>query len=406
MPLVGGFSIGRWFGFPIRIDYSWFLIAALVVWTFSWREFPRVLPYHEQSTYLAMGMAAASLFFLSILLHELGHAVVARARGITVESITLFIFGGIAQAREEARHPFDEFLITAAGPLTSFLLAGVFHATRLGAEVVSAPAPVVTVLGFLALLNFVLAVFNMIPGFPLDGGRIFRSIVWAATGNIVRATRWATWGGRIFGGALIALGLVSLSRGILVGGVWSILIGWFVVNTASSSFRHFELRQLLGRIPVSSVMASNPRCIDARLSIDDAITNHFICNRQMAYPVELGGELVGTIDIAKVANTPHDLRGATRVIDVMEPICQLTSARPDETLADVMNRMESKGSGLLVLKDGRVVGMVDLNEIEVWARRMNRMGFLTLSDGGPAEGATLDLANPEATFRYRPEESV
>lgn len=406
MPLVGGFSIGRWFGFPIRIDYSWFFIAALVVWTFSWREFPRVLPYHEQSTYLAMGTVAALLFFMSVLLHELGHAVVAQVRGITVESITLFIFGGIAQAREEAQHPFDEFLLTAAGPLTSFLLAGIFHLTRLGAEVVSAPDPVVTVLGFLALLNFVLAVFNMIPGFPLDGGRIFRSIVWAATGNLVQATRWATWGGRIFGIALIGLGLVGLSRGILLGGVWSILIGWFVVNAASSSFRHFELRQLLGRIPVSRVMALNPLCIDSELSVDDAITQYFLCNRQLAYPVKVAGELVGIIDIAKVTNVPLHLRCVTKVADVMELACQQNSARPDETLADVLGRTEAVGLGLLVVTNRRVVGMVDLNEIGTWAGRMERLGLVATQKVRPDQDGTLDRQNPETAFQSHVEESV
>ena len=177
MPLFGSFRIGRWFGFPIRIDYSWFPIAALVIWTFTTREFPRALPFYPSSTYLAMGTAAALLFFLSVLLHELGHALAGRARGVEVEHITLFIFGGIAQARDEAQRPLDEFLLTAAGPLASVALAGAFHGGRVAAEAWAAPAPVVTVLGFLALLNFVLAVFNMLPVPPLDGGRILTALL-------------------------------------------------------------------------------------------------------------------------------------------------------------------------------------------------------------------------------------
>ena len=150
MPLFGGFRIGRWFGFPIRIDYSWFPVAALVVWIFSYREFPRVLPNYESSTYLWMGTAAALLFFLSVLVHELGHALVGRMRGVTVESITLFFFGGIALARQEPRRPMDEFLFTAAGPLTSLLLAGVFLGAQLLAEGFGVSPPVVTVLDRLA----------------------------------------------------------------------------------------------------------------------------------------------------------------------------------------------------------------------------------------------------------------
>ena len=353
-----------------------------------------------------MGTVAAALFFISVLLHELGHAVVARARGITVDNITLFIFGGIAQAREEAQRPFDEFLLTAAGPLTSLLLAGVFHTTRLGAEVVSAPSPIVTVLGFLALLNFVLAVFNMIPAFPLDGGRIFRSIVWAVTGNLVQATRWAAWGGRIFGGTLIVLGLTGFSRGILLGGIWSILIGWFVVNAASTSFRHFELRQLLGRIHISRIMTANPLCIDAESSLNDAIAQYFMCNRQLAYPVELGGEIAGIIDIAKVAGVPEHLRGVTRVVEIMDPISKQNSARPDETLADVLGRAETVAPGLLVLANRGVIGLVDLNEIGTWAGRVKKLGLLSISGDRPGDDEPLNRPNPKTVVQSHFEESV
>ena len=296
MPLFGSFRIGRWFGFPIRIDFSWFPIAALVIWTFTTREFPRALPFYPSSTYLAMGTAAALLFFLSVLLHELGHALAGRARGVEVEHITLFIFGGIAQARDEARRPLDEFLLTAAGPLASVALAAAFHGGRVAAEAWAAPAPVVTVLGFLALLNFVLAVFNMIPGFPLDGGRIFRSIVWAVTGDLVKATRWATQGGRLFGGALIVLGLLNLSRGQFISGVWAAFIGWFVVNAASSSLRHFELRTLLRRIPVGTVMNPRPHMIEAGMPVERAISDYFLRGREEAYPVERDGSLIGVVE--------------------------------------------------------------------------------------------------------------
>ncbi len=389
MPLFGGFRIGRWFGFPIRIDYSWFLVAALVVWTFSWSEFPRRLPNYGQATYLAMGTAAALLFFLSVLLHELGHAVVARARGITVESITLFIFGGIAQARDEPKRPLDEFLLTAAGPLTSLLLAGIFHGGRLAAEAASAPPPITTVFGFLALLNFVLAVFNMIPGFPLDGGRIFRSIAWAATGDLVRATRWATWGGRLFGGALIALGILGLTRGDFLAGVWAGFIGWFLINAATTSYKHFELRQLLREIPVSRVMSPDPSQIDANLMLEQAISDYFMRGRQEAYPVQLDGVLIGVLELSRVAAVPVPLRATTHVSDVMRPTYELVAARPTDSLADVISRAEDGVMSLLVIEDRRVVGMLDLGEIGTWARRMSRLGLVSLDPpvGGTGVGS-------------------
>ena len=390
MPLFGGFKIGRWLGFPVRIDYSWFLVAALVIWTFSFSEFPRLLPYYDRPTYLTMGTSAALLFFLSVLLHELGHAVVARARGITVDGITLFIFGGIAQAREEPERPSDEFLLTAAGPLTSLILAGLFHVARLGAEAISVSPPVATVLGFLALLNFVLAVFNMIPGFPLDGGRIFRSVVWAITGDLLRATRWATWGGRLFGGALIALGVLGLARGDVLPGLWAAFIGWFLVNAASTSYRHFELRQLLREIPVSRVMLRDPPHLAADLPLDRAVRDYFMRGRQEAYPVELDGVLIGVVDLRRVAAVPAGLRRATLVSDIMRPTYELVSAHPTDRLADVISRAESGDASLLVLEDRRVVGMLDLGDIGTWARRMKRLGLVSLADSSRDDDARGD----------------
>ena len=394
MPLFGSFRIGRWFGFPIRIDYSWFPIAALVIWTFTTREFPRALPFYPSSTYLVMGTAAAILFFLSVLLHELGHALAGRARGVEVEHITLFIFGGIAQARDEARRPLDEFLLTAAGPLASVALAGAFHGARLAAEAWGAPAPAVTVLEFLALLNFVLAIFNMIPGFPLDGGRIFRSIVWAVTGDLARATRWATFGGRLFGGALIALGLFNLSRGQFISGVWAGFIGWFVVNAASSSQRHFELRTLLRRIPVAAVMDPRPRMIEAGLPVDRAISDYFLRGREEAYPVERDGGLIGVVEAQAVSAVPEKARATTPVSAVTRPAEEFPSARPDESLAEALFRIRVQVSSLLVIENGFVVGVLDPREVGVRVRRLQRLGLVSPEGRPVAEAASGEDLGP------------
>jgi len=377
VPLFGGFRIGRWFGFPIRIDYSWFFVAALVVWTFSFSEFPLRLPGHTQTTYLAMGVSAALLFFLSVLLHELGHAVVARQRGITVEGITLFIFGGIAQAREEASRPLDEFLLTAAGPLTSLFLGGLFYAAALGAVAVGASPPVATVLGFIGLLNLVLAVFNMIPGFPLDGGRIFRSIVWAVTGDMRRATRWATWGGRGFGAALILLGLYALSSGYMLGGLWAAFIGWFLLNAATTSYRQFDLRRVLEGISVSRVMILEPRSIPADTPIDSVVEDYFLRGRRDVYPVELDGVVLGLIHVTDVAAVPREIRRTATAAQVMRPTYDLPTARPDESLAEVVRRLGSgENATALVLEDGELVGLVDVRDVGQWASRVRRLGLV------------------------------
>ena len=376
MPLFGGFRIGRWLGFPIRIDYSWFLVAALVVWTFSFSEFPLRLPGYAQSTYLAMGIAASVLFFLSVLLHELGHAVVARQRGITVEGITLFIFGGIAQASEEASRPLDEFLLTAAGPLTSLLLAGAFYAAEALTRLGGVPDPLVTVFGFLGLLNLVLAIFNMIPGFPLDGGRIFRSIVWAVTGDMRRATRWATWGGRLFGMSLIALGLYGLTVGLLLPALWAIFIGWFVAHAANTSFRQFELRRALERIPVSRVMTLEARAIPANMPISRVVDDYFLRGHREAYAVELDGVVLGLLHIQDVAEVPIEMRDRATAAQVMRPTYDLPTARPHESLADLALRLGSgDNSTALVVEKGRAIGLVDVRDVGHWAARVQRLGL-------------------------------
>ncbi|MDX1576928.1 MAG: site-2 protease family protein [Gemmatimonadota bacterium] len=404
MPLFGGFRIGRWFGFPVRIDYSWFLVAALVVWTFSVWEFPRRLPGYDGRTYLVMGASAALLFFLSVLLHELGHAIVGRVRGVTVESITLFVFGGIAQARHDARRPSDEFLLTAAGPLTSVALAGAFHLAGLALDALGAPAAMGEVAGFLALMNLVLAIFNLIPGFPLDGGRIFRSIAWAATGDIVRATRWAAWGGRLFGGFLIAVGVWLFLGGQLLGGVWAGLIGWFLVNAASSSYRHFELRELLRQIPVARVMTDDPDRVPADLTVERAIEDHFLRGRAEAYAVDLDGLLLGFVDVTRAAKVPQALRSETRVADIMRPAYDLPAVRRDDTLADAMALATGGLSSLLVVEERRIVGTLDMDEIGSWVRRMERFGLLGDPDRAvPGRDAGSGTPAPGESDRARAE---
>ena len=247
--LMGGFRAGRFLGFRIRIDYSWFIVLALVTWTFARWEFPRDLPGLTAPAYLAMGLSGALLLFLSVLLHELAHSVVARSRGIEVAGITLFIFGGVAEMRQEPRRPLDEFLLTIVGPLSSLALAALFLGLAylfpaLGSEAAGLVA------GTLASLNLVLAIFNMVPAFPLDGGRVLRSILWKATGSAGLATKWAAWIGRIFGWMLMAFGLYLFMIGLQLAGVWGILLGWFLSSAAASAARQEALRSSLEGVTV------------------------------------------------------------------------------------------------------------------------------------------------------------
>ncbi len=375
MPLLGGFRVGRLLGFDIRIDVSWFFVFALVVWTFSVYEFPRQLPGYAESVYYTMGVTGALAFFLSVLLHELAHSVVARARGIEVEGITLFIFGGVAQTRMEARRASDEFLLTIVGPLSSLALAAGFYGLAALAQRFGWPPPVATVASFLALLNFVLAVFNMIPGFPLDGGRIFRSIVWALTGDLEKATRWATWGGRLFGYLLIAFGAVQLFYGFVLGGLWSAFIGWFLSNAASSSYRQFRVRDTLSKVSAARILGSEPLSVSPEWTVRDLVDRFFIRQAASVYPVVSNGTLLGVVSVSDVATVPPLQRDVTTVGAVMRPASDVPVVEGRATLDDIVGRLGREDDHALVVQDGRVLGVISISDIGSWVKRVEDLGL-------------------------------
>jgi Zn-dependent protease len=398
MPLLGGFGIGRWFGFPIRIDFSWFILIALIVWVFSTVEFPRQLPGYGDTAYLAMGVAAALFFFLSLLLHELAHSVVARSRGIPVQGITLFIFGGVAQTTKEAERPVDEFLITVVGPMASLALAGLFWSIgALGSEL-GVAAPAAEVARYLGWLNFALAVFNLVPGFPLDGGRLFRAAIWQLTGDLRRATRWATAGGRAFGYTLMAAGLFLLLNGRLINGVWLAFIGWFLANAAASSYRQFLLMRAISGVPVSLVLRRAP-AVPAEMSALE-LAGLFVGGASSSLPVVQEGRMTGIVDLDVVAKLPLDRRTSTTVGELMSDLAGTASVPPHETLDRVVMQLQkTDGEHVLVVDGDRFLGVVTLDDIGDWVQRARKLGLdrsdvglrELLAGGGPvADGSNED----------------
>lgn len=376
MPLLGGFSLGRWFGFEIRIDWSWFFIFFLVLWTFSEQVFPGRVGGLGRTGYYTMGMVFALLLFLSVLLHELSHSVVARARGIEVEGITLFIFGGVAQTSMEAQKPSDEFLLTIAGPISSVLLAGLFYVLGIGADALAAGAPTIEVLRHLALVNVVLAVFNMIPGFPLDGGRIFRSVVWHLTGDLEKATRWASWGGRAFGYALIGLGLLLMWNGYLMDGLWSAFIGWFLSSAASSAWSQFSARKVLAGVRVEQVMGPGPVTVTPHTSVQRLVDEYFLRRSVGAFPVVLDGRLEGVVSLEEVTAVPPEERGRVLVSEIMRDPGDVPSVRPEETLDEVLALLTSGDDDrVLVVADGDLVGVMTLDDVGGWLERARKLGI-------------------------------
>jgi len=397
VPLLGGFGIGRWFGFPIRIDFSWFVLIALIVWVFSTVEFPRQLPGYGDVAYLAMGVAAALFFFLSLLLHELAHSVVARSRGIPVQGITLFIFGGVAQTTKEAERPVDEFLITVVGPMASFALAGLFWSIGALSSELGVAAPAAEVSRYLGWLNFVLAVFNLVPGFPLDGGRLFRAAIWQFTGDLRRATRWATAGGRAFGYILMAGGLYLLLDGRMINGAWLAFIGWFLANAAASSYRQFLLMRAISGVPISLVLRRAP-AVAAEMSAVE-LAGLFVGGASSSLPVVQGGRMTGIVELDKLAKLPLDRRMSTTAGELMSDLAGTPTVPPDETLDRVVTQLQTNGEHVLVVDGDRFLGVVTLDDIGDWVQRARKLG-LDRSDVGLRElfagsGAVVDGPNED-----------
>src|SRR5918999_3748613 len=296
--------VGRIAGIEVRIDSSWVVIALLITYSLYLRA--SVL-YPELSGGGAAGLAVVSavLFFGSVLVHELAHALVAQARGIRVQDITLFLFGGATRAKVDSRGPGDEFLIAVVGPLTSALLAGLFGIVAgLGRDLLS--APLAGTLGYLAWTNLLLAGFNLVPGFPLDGGRLLRSAIWKTTGSLARATRIASLAGQGVGWLLVAAGVASLLAGDLAGGIWFAFIGWFLVQAARSSYQDLQLQQLLAGVEAEDVMAAGLVRIPPELSLQDAVDDYFMRYDHGAFPVDEHGQTVGLLTLRGVRRVPRE----------------------------------------------------------------------------------------------------
>jgi Zn-dependent protease/CBS domain-containing protein len=369
---VSGLRLGRILGFAIHADSSWFILFFLVLWSFTAMVFPQNAPGLGRPTYVVMGLAGALLLFASLLAHELAHSVVARAKGVPVEGITLFLLGGMAQTRTEAETPGDEFQIAAVGPLMSFavaaLLAGLWY---IGFRNDWSSA-VLAVLQYIAALNVLLGLFNLLPGFPLDGGRVFRAAVWKFTGDVQRATHIASVTGRWIGYGLIAFGLWTAIGGNLLGGMWLMFIGWFLRNSAMSSYRQHLLLSMLSGVRASRVMSRDVHVVDGALSVAALLEERFLHQPYGAYPVMEGGAVRGvvTLDAARaVARADWD---STRAADIMVPAAPLVVA-PEDHLVTVMETLrETPARRALVMREGELLGIITPGDVAFWLERTRR----------------------------------
>lgn len=358
-------SIFKLFGIEVDLDYSWFLIFLLMVWSLSGHH---LMAYQGSSTGLRLALAVitAVLFFASVLAHEFGHSLVAMATGVPVRRITLFIFGGVAQLTREPRRARDEFVIALAGPAVSLLLAGGFGAIWLLSRLAGWQS-LGMVTGWLATINLLLALFNLIPGFPLDGGRVFRAIVWGATGSLQRATSIAGRGGQLIAYLFIIGGIWQIFGGTPSAwgsGLWIAFIGWFLYSAATDSLRQRSLREALRGYTARDVTCSDCPRVPRTMTLEHLVHKGMLPSSRRCFPVVENEHFYGLVTMRDVTMVAQSAWPTTTVADLMIPRNQLEIIRPDEALYDILDRMTAADVDQMPVMDaGQFRGMVRRDEL-------------------------------------------
>lgn len=390
-----GFHIGRIFDIDINIDASWFLIFLLITWNLVFGIFPAIHPQWSFLLNLVVGLGASLLFFASVLAHELAHSLVAKARDIHVSQITLFLFGGVSNIEKEPPSPGTEFFMAIVGPLTSIILGAIFLLLG-GATIGSWTAvwtnpetvlprldPLGTLLVWLGPINILVGLFNLIPGFPLDGGRVLRSILWVILNNLRQATFYASRVGQAVAWLFILTG-ISMIFGInipilgsgIIGGLWLIFIGWFLNNAAALSYQQVINEDVLGKVAVSRLVRTNVPTVGPQTTISDLVYNYIFGTDRRSFPVMEADKFVGLVSIEDISKVPKDEWEEKNIREIMTPAEELVAVSPKENAAEALRKLVDRDVGQLpVIQDGKFVGMLNRRDILLW---------LQLREGYPA----------------------
>lgn len=361
-------------GFSIKLDPSWFLIAGLITWTLAAQYFPVTLPGLTGATYLSLAIVAMLGFFGSLLLHELAHSLVARRFGVRIKAITLFLFGGVAELENEPPSAKAEFWIAIAGPVMSIALGFTFWFVVALLQAIGAPPPSVMVFGYLATINIILAVFNMVPAFPMDGGRILRAYLWHRHGDVLRATKTAAQSGTVFGYVLMSLGVLAVFQGGLSAGLWYILIGFFVLAAARSAYQNQLLQTVFKGKTAATVMIRDPVVVAPEMTLSEFVNQVMLKHRISFAPVVSDGVLIGQIDRDVLAAIDRDNWTSTRVGDVFAGLDVAATVPPDMPVHELLNQIARTGTRkFLVVDDHKLMGVVTL---------ANLIGHLHSADAG------------------------
>ena len=371
------FSLGRISGIRIGVNWSVLFIVALLAYGLAAGQFPAEVPRHPVAEYIVAGVVTAVAYIGSLLVHELAHSLVARRNGIKVEDITLWLLGGVSRLEGEFPDPGAELRVAGAGPLASLLLGGLFLLLAWLVMTAGVRGLVVAALAWLGGINILLAVFNVIPAAPLDGGRLLRAVLWSITKDKLKAAIWSARAGQVFGWILTVVGIYLVLVARDYSWLWFVLLGWFLISAATSENQQAVLQSRLRTVPVREIMTANPVTVPASATVAQFLHDYLPWSRHAAFPVVADSQTVGLVTVKRINQVPAGERGQTTLHDVACPLSEVARATPDESAGDLLPGLNGCADGrALVFDDGHLAGIVSPSDI---SRALER---LTRSPGG------------------------
>ena len=369
------------FGFKIRIDPSWFIIAALIVWSLATAYFPSRLENATRYSLVNLSIISMLGLFVSLILHELAHSLVARMFNLKVGNITLFIFGGVAELERDPENAKSEFWIAIAGPIMSFVLAGLFWMLKSVIEGVGGSPMIIELFRYLGLVNLVVAVFNLVPAFPLDGGRVLRSLLWHFKGNVIAATKIATRLGKTFAVFLIMLGVLFLFSSQIVSGIWQILIGFFIFIASGSALEDLTTRQILKEHTVSALMTRDPWIANVDDTVQVLVDAVMLRHNISFVPIVEDEQLLGYVDAAMIQTIDRENWAATKLGDIYIPISSDNSSRAEVPIQDVFDKMVKTGNRkILIVKNNMLEGVISLADMMTYLSIRQKLGIYSAAE--------------------------
>lgn len=373
---MGSIKLGKILGIPVMVHYTWFIIFTLIALSLSLQYFPSRYPDWSQWMYWAMGIATGLLLFLSVLIHEFAHSIISSLQGIPVQRITLFLFGGVASISKEAVTPLGEFFMALAGPMTSLIIAGGFGFLWLFSNFILRIQPLAALSAYLGIINLSLALFNLIPGFPLDGGRLLRSFLWGITGNYRRATEIAITVGRAIAFLFIIGGIAWAVTGHWLDGIWLAFIGWFLDNAASQSYRQLVSKEALKGVKVRELMSQECPIIPSSLTLNDLVYNYVLPHSVRCFFVREGERLRGMVTLHHLKLVPQAQWGSVTVAEILTPMEKLLKVSPEDDALDALELMvENDVNQMPVVEGEEVLGLIRRDHLLQFIRTRLELGI-------------------------------